>query len=236
MKQLQRWKILLTALCVLAAGTAYRISREIEAPDTDTQTLFLTEEEAEEDGDSLDAADIDKNAEDAAEAEKAPSQETSEEGEARCYVHICGEVNRPGVYEMAEDSRVFQVVEEAGGFTGEAAEGYLNMAGPIADGMKIVVPAEADLEGMERYGTDADSLGAAQSGMGHTGSREGRKVNLNTADPEELMTLTGIGQARAEDIVRFRTDYGPFEKIEDVMKVSGIKDAAFEKIKDDITV
>ena len=62
------------------------------------------------------------------------------------------------------------------------------------------------------------------------------KVNLNRADVKELMTLTGIGQSRAEAIIRYREEIGSFERIEDVMKVSGIKESAFNKIKDDITV
>ena len=62
------------------------------------------------------------------------------------------------------------------------------------------------------------------------------KVNLNTATKEELMTLRGIGEARAEDIIRYRQERGGFERIEDIMEISGIKDAAFQKIKDDIIV
>ena len=71
--------------------------------------------------------------------------------------------------------------------------------------------------------------------VGNDGSSQ-RKVNLNTATKEELMTLRGIGEARAEDIIRYRQKQGGFECIEDIMEISGIKNAAFEKIKDDITV
>ncbi len=163
--------------------------------------------------------------------------------EALCYVHICGEVVRPGVYELPEGSRIFEAVEKAGGFTKEAASSYLNLAQEIADGMKIVVPSEAQLA--------AESEDAAGSGAAYTGvygvfpgtgeavaavpAADG-KVNINTAGKEELMTLDGIGEARAEDIIRYREQNGPFQTIEDIMKVSGIKSAAFEKIKDDIIV
>jgi competence protein ComEA len=61
-------------------------------------------------------------------------------------------------------------------------------------------------------------------------------VNLNTAGKEELMTLRGVGDAKADDIIRYRESHGGFQKIEDIMKISGIKEAAFQKIKDDITV
>ena len=62
------------------------------------------------------------------------------------------------------------------------------------------------------------------------------KINLNTAVKEQLMTLKGIGEARAEAIIAYRQEYGPFARIEDIMEVPGIKEAAFQKIKEDITV
>ena len=61
-------------------------------------------------------------------------------------------------------------------------------------------------------------------------------MNLNTASKEQLMTLRGIGESRAEDIIRYREEHGAFGAIEEIMEISGIKDAAFQKIKDDITV
>ena len=71
---------------------------------------------------------------------------------------------------------------------------------------------------------------------GGSTAKEKVKVNLNTATREELMTLKGIGEAKADDIIAYRESHGGFQKIEDIKKISGIKDAAFEKIKDDITV
>lgn len=171
-----------------------------------------------------------------------------------CYVHICGEVVSPGVYEMEEGSRIFQVVERAGGFTEQAAAQYLNMAQEVCDGMKIVVPDSSFLEGEEQFGIEAGENGGAKAGSagpgiivpgtkgaavsgGTAGGEPVKgKVNLNTASKEELMTLKGIGEAKADDIISYRESHGGFTKIEDIMKISGIKNAAFEKIKDDITV
>ncbi len=181
-----------------------------------------------------------------------------------CYVHICGEVVRPGVYELPAGSRIFEAVEMAGGFTEAAAASYLNLAQEIADGMKIVVPSEAELEadggifaggaaggGGQAGGPAGSSAGDPEGGLAgvYTGgygvfpggdsapsAAEDGRVNINTAGKEELMTLKGIGEARAEDIIRYREENGPFGTIEDIMKVSGIKEAAFNKIKDDITV
>ena len=115
-----------------------------------------------------------------------------------CYVHICGEVVLPGVYEMEEGSRIFQVVERAGGFTERAAAQYLNMAQVVSDGMKIVVPDGESLDGAERYGLDSEGgnhgAGSAGAGVimpegktaGGSTAKEKVKVNLNTATREAV--------------------------------------------------
>ena len=132
-------------------------------------------------------------------------------------VHICGMVNMPGVYEVEEGSRVYEVVELAGGFAPGAAESYLNLAETVADGQKLVVPSleEAD---SDRYG---QAVSAGDTGL----------VNINTADKEELMTLPGIGEAKALAIIAWRTEHGSFQSTEEIMQVSGIKESAYEKIK-----
>ncbi|WP_124064815.1 helix-hairpin-helix domain-containing protein [Clostridium sp. E02] len=135
-----------------------------------------------------------------------------------CYVHICGEVVSPGVYELEEGSRVFQAVEQAGGLTEQAAADSLNMAESVRDGMKILVPNKEEVK------IQFEEVG------------ENHQVNINTAGKEELMTLRGIGESKALDIIRFRESRGSFHSIEDIKKISGIKEAAFQKIKDDITV
>lgn len=147
-------------------------------------------------------------------------EETEFSPPACCYVHICGEVESPGVYEVNEGSRIFEVVELAGGYTDQASGDYLNMAETVCDGMKLVVPAAGEEP------EDSSSEGQVYD----------KRVNLNTATKDELMTLKGIGEARAADIISYREGHGRFESVEDIMKVPGIKDAAFQKIKDDITV
>ena len=164
-----------------------------------------------------------------------------------------GETGESDPYGNAKESDemeipVFQVVERAGGFTERAAAQYLNMAQVVSDGMKIVVPDGESLDGAERYGLDSEGgnhgAGSAGAGVimpegktaGGSTAKEKVKVNLNTATREELMTLKGIGEAKADDIIAYRESHGGFQKIEDIKKISGIKNAAFEKIKDDITV
>ena len=144
----------------------------------------------------------------------------SEAEAALCFVHICGEVKEPGVYELPEGSRLFEAVEAAGGFTDEASEESLNLAGIISDGMQIVIRSKEEA---------ANSLAAERE-------QAAGLVNINQASKEQLMTLPGIGESRAEDIIRYREESGGFQTIEDIMKVSGIKDAAFQKIKERIVV
>lgn len=196
-------KMLLIGICMLAAGICYSCKRSMPLTMGEKQEVRLeTVEEISSEAES--------------QTLKPP---------VSYFVHICGEVQAPGVYEMEEGSRIFQVVEAAGGFTEQAATDYLNMAQVVQDGMKIQVPSSEALEQNQIYGPEESE----QSG-------QPQKINLNTATKEQLMTLPGIGAARAEEILRYRQEQGGFETIEDIMKISGIKDAAFQKIKEYITV
>lgn len=137
-------------------------------------------------------------------------------------VHVSGYVNKPGVYMLDAGSRVYEAIELAGGFQEEADEAFLNLAAMLQDGQKIVVLSEEEAE---------TAMGA--SGYDSSESETGVKlININTATKESLMTLPGIGESRAESIITYREKNGDFSSIKDIMKVSGIKEAAFEKIKD----
>lgn len=136
------------------------------------------------------------------------------------YVYVCGYVKNPGVYLLSEGSRRFQAIEAAGGMEDGGSVEHLELAGVLSDGERIYVPSAKEAEEMRI----ADAYAA--SGL----------VNLNQASREQLMTLPGIGESRAEAIVQYREDNGAFNSIEDIMKVSGIKEAAFAKIKDYICV
>ncbi|WP_349946944.1 helix-hairpin-helix domain-containing protein [Lacrimispora sp. BS-2] len=245
-------KIALMALCVLGAGVCYGLNRSQEAR---RPGISLSEASAYDSGEmvtGIEAAGDGRSGDDglagtgiqepggvkpvsggtgrlAIEAAEGSIGSAGEETVLPFYVHICGEVVSPGVYELKEGSRVFQAIEKAGGVTDRAAAEYLNMAEQVKDGMKIVVPGKEEVEAAKARGEI--SLQAEASS-----SVQKNKVNLNTATKEELMTLRGVGEAKANDILKYRESHGGFQKIEDIMKISGIKDAAFQKIKDDITV
>ena len=147
------------------------------------------------------------------------------------YVYICGEVAAPGVYELSEDSRIYEAVDAAGGFTENAARECVNLASKVSDGMQITIYNKEEAASLPAGGPSAGK-NSGQDQMSESSSL----VNMNTATKEELMTLKGIGEAKAEDIIRYREKSGGFKKIEDIMKISGIKEAGFQKIKDNITV
>lgn len=149
---------------------------------------------------------------------------------AVCVVHVCGAVQNPGVYALAEGSRIYEAVAAAGGLLPEADEAYLNQAACVTDGEQIYVPTKQEV--LEQSATLARN--GQQTGNGT--ELQDTKVNLNTATKEQLCTLPGIGESKAESIISYRNEHGAYGQIEDIMKVEGIKDGLFQKIKDRITV
>ena len=125
---------------------------------------------------------------------------------------------------------MYQAIEMAGGTLEGASPESLNLAQQAEDGQKIYVPTE---EEAQTGAALQDTMGGAQD---TASDQEAGKVNLNTAGLEELMTLTGIGQTRAEAILAYREEEGVFRSPEDIMNVEGIKEGIYEKLKDEITV
>ena len=153
-----------------------------------------------------------------AEATEETEAEDPEEPEI-WYIHVCGEVRSPGVYALPAGSRVFQAIEAAGGLTGEASGTAVNQAEALSDGMQVYVPAE---------GEEAE-VRTAESG----GASDGR-VDLNTADLSELLTLPGIGEAKAAAILEYRAEHGGFADPAELMQVPGIKEGTYAKLADKV--
>ena len=172
------------------------------------------------------------------------SDASSEEAKT-LVVHICGAVSAPGVYELPAGSRIIDAVEAGGGFLPEADEACCNLAEEIVDGCQIYIMTKsescADGQTEKKAGIQTSPDSDMQTTDRNVRSNsapalENGLVNLNTADVAALMTLPGIGESRAKAIISYREQQGAFTKIEDIMKISGIKQAAFSKIKDKITV
>lgn len=147
------------------------------------------------------------------------STELSDIGEDNTviYVYVCGQVKSPGVYELFPNDRIIDAVKAAGGVTDTAAADRLNLAAFVTDGDKIYVPDMS--ETINQTGEDTSGL-----------------VNVNTADVSELMTLPGIGEAKATSIIQYREGHGAFSSIESLQEVPGIKSGVYEQIKALITV
>lgn len=135
-------------------------------------------------------------------------------------VHVCGAVENEGVYEVEEGARVIEALELAGGLSESAATDYVNLAREIQDGEQITFPTAQQIENGE-----FEAKGEASD-----------LININTASASELIELSGVGESRAKLIVTYRKENGPFQSVEDIMLVSGIKEGLFQKIKDSIIV
>lgn len=145
------------------------------------------------------------------------------------YVHICGAIKAPGVYEVEEGERLITIVTMAGGFVKEAAIDYVNLASIVKDGEKIYIPT---LHEIKERNLLKDGL---EESWNIIEEKTEKKVNLNTALLEELMTLSGIGESKALAIIQYREKHA-FQSIEEVMNIEGIKQGVFQKIQDQITI
>lgn len=159
-------------------------------------------------------------------AEPSSSQQSSKPD--KIYVDLKGAVKHPGVYALDQGSRVYDLLEMAGGLTEEAAERALNQAQLLVDQQSLYVPTMAEWEA-ESQGPQANVVGS-QAPL--VSSPNSGKVNVNQADLSQLETLPGIGAKKAQAIIDYRTANGSFHSLEDLGKVKGIGPKMLEKLKD----
>ena len=147
------------------------------------------------------------------------------------YVHLCGAVKQPGVYQIPEKSRVIDLIEQAGGLMKEAAGDYINQAELVTDGQRIYIPTKDEVKDLSAVTNllmdEADK---------ETFSSSEKKININVADTKDLMELPGVGEAKAASIIEYRTKNGNFQTIEELMKIPGIKEGLFSKVSPFISV
>lgn len=180
---------------------------------------------------------------------KEKKEETIEKVE-EYMVDIKGEVNNPGIYKLKKGSRIIDVVGEAGGLTESADTSVINLSKKITDEMVIIIYSRQEVENWVATKQQEEYLqkkcllkeeGQVENDACIEEKTESEKkqpsamVNINTATKGELMTLSGIGETKAEAIISYR-EKTPFQKIEDLKNVSGIGDSTFEEIKSNITV
>ena len=159
------------------------------------------------------------------EAEESPHDE---EAQDVYIVHVDGAVAAPGLYKLTgNDLRIYDAVEAAGGLLEGADTSSVNLAAPVVDGSKVHIP------------TLEEATAQAQSGAASSGGAQAPAstlVNINSATVDQLCLLTGIGEATAQNIIADREQNGPFTCIEDLMRVSGIGEKKFARVKDQICV
>ena len=143
------------------------------------------------------------------------------------YVDVKGEIHHPGVYQMKAENRVKDLIEAAGGFTPLADDQKLNLAQLLEDQMVIVVPKKGEEVNSE--------VAQAPTSQKKEVGKEG-KVNINTATVEELKTLKGIGEKKAEAIIEYRKKNGSFKNKEELMKVRGIGKKLYESFQERVIV
>jgi competence protein ComEA helix-hairpin-helix repeat region len=189
----------------------------------------------------------------------------------KVYVDIKGHVNKPGVYEIDKNKRIYNVIELAGGLSANADTSVINLARVVYDSMVIVIYSKDEVTKFEEVkakevvkeaeckivNTVINNNACTNVNDKNTGNvdvitkndndkADGNdkdvinknidKISLNTATKEQLMTLSGVGESKADLIIKYREDNGGFKNIEELMNISGIGEATFEKLKDSITI
>ena len=162
-------------------------------------------------------------------------------------VDIKGQVANPGIYSLNSNSRVIDVIEKAGGLTESADTSVINLSKKISDEMVIIIYSYEEVKEFgktkekekqvlmecknnEIYSLENNACIEVKDSTSNSG-----KININTATKEELMTLPGIGEAKANDIIKYRETNGPFNSIDELTKVSGIGESIVANIKENIT-
>lgn len=164
------------------------------------------------------------------------NEDKAEGEESLVSVHIAGSVVKEGVIEIEENSRLIDVIEEAGGLTEEADLSNVNLAYSIKDGQKIYIPNKDDEEEKGVIMTDMPNYIVPGNEEETKGDSNSLMVNINSATQTELEELTGIGPSIASNIMKYRKENGNFTSVEEVRNVEGIGESKYNQIKDNICI
>ena len=164
------------------------------------------------------------------------SNEQQLEKNENIIVHVSGAVNKEGIVELKNNSRIIDAIDKAGGLKDEADITNINLAYIIEDGMKIHIPSKEEKESTIIVESNIDSGTVEQINEIKSNNNKKLKININTATKTDLETLPGIGESTALKIIEYRKEKGKFKLIEDIKQVNGIGENKFNKIKELITV
>ena len=256
MRRMIRTKITVMCFCIFLCGCTRREQLVLEKVSGESGQIELqTIQEQDESGQPEQLSPEKMQEQQTAAGQMSAEQTVWEESEdsQTIYVHVCGAVENPDVYELPAGSRVYEAVQAAGGFTEDADSNYVNQAQKLSDGAKLVIPTLEQIQAIASEGANSDAVGivdipngadgqgivpslaGSDVAAGQSNTSDGR-ININTASDAELCNIPGIGAVRAAAIVAYRQEKGSFASVEEIMNVSGIKEGTYEKIKDSIKV
>ena len=220
---MKKFILILIGISIILGGTIFILYKNSKEEKEEVVDIFKEEE---------------KNIE---EETNEQTKEEKKEEVATVIIDIKGNVNNPGVYEVEEGKRVNDVITMAGGLTEDADTSNINLAKIVKDEMTIVIYSKEEV--LEKYKSEVCicdcpyiTNDACITETSNEEDNTSNLVNINTASVDELMTLPGLGEAKAKSIIEYRTKNGNFTSIDKITEVSGIGEAIFEKIKDYITV
>ncbi len=172
-----------------------------------------------------------------ADSKNASAEETTEDNsETTVTVYVCGAVVNEGVYELPDGARLSDALMAAGGYDANALHGYVNLAKLVEDGERVYFPDYQEFEELGLVPMSGESSTGASNETAGDSISSGGKVNINTADAEQLKSLPGIGDTKAADIIAYREEHGSFGSIEDIQNVNGIGESTYNRISSYITV
>lgn len=181
------------------------------------------------------------------EVEKIKNKDSNNNKSTKYKVDIKGAVKKPGVYDVDSNSRVIDVINIAGGLKSNANTNYVNLSAKITDEMVIWIYTTGEISKLKMEQSSSEHMiktcncpvvdnTTCLNSNSNKSNTTNNMVNINTASVEELSKLNGIGESKAKNIIDYRNRNGKFNKIEDIMNVTGIGEAAYNKIKENITV
>ncbi len=227
--------LLLACLFLLISGICYSCTMKdtdsqkiISASSTNLDNIEKSKDTQVSNTSGQDNTDFDKMK---ANVTKAPEEQLALQDNSSVYVHICGAVKNPGVYETEAGARVSDLIKMSGGLCKDAAGDYVNQARKVTDGERIYIPVKDEVKEL----TASEYAEGGQNAVKQT-EETSKFININTATAEELMKLPGIGQAKADSIIEYRSTNGDFQSIEELMNISGIKEGLYNRISSFITV
>ena len=156
------------------------------------------------------------------------ASETPENESVELFIDIGGAVHRPGVYKVADGTRLYEVIELAGGLRSDADTDSVNQAAFVEDGVKVIIPVYMETDGENPLNTENGVIPQTNTSVSGT-------VNINSADKDTLKSLPGIGDVMADRIIEYRS-LNRFQTKEDIMNVKGIGSSIFDKLKDKISI